>query len=202
MINTSATPEHIEGNDAITALGRIAAPNPSRLNAAASVVLLGSAQGMTILAHENVLNRLTRTPNEAPRGMLPTSEYFEPTKDFSFNGEPIERGRVYVAPPDRHIEIRGETIALTSGPREHRVRPSVDVLFRSAAACRGERVIGVVLSGALSDGAAGLADIRAAGGVTIVQDPSEAQTPSMPLAAIERTPVQFVLPAGEIGVRR
>jgi glyoxylase-like metal-dependent hydrolase (beta-lactamase superfamily II) len=89
VINTSATREHIEGNDAITALGRTAAPNPSRLNAAANVVLLGSAQGMTILAHENVLNRLTRPPDAAPRGMLPTSEYFEPTKDFSFNGEPI-----------------------------------------------------------------------------------------------------------------
>jgi glyoxylase-like metal-dependent hydrolase (beta-lactamase superfamily II) len=88
VINTSAAREHIEGNDAIAALGQAAA-GPSQLNAAASVVLLGSAQGMTILAHENVLNRLTRAPDAVPRGMLPTSEYFEPTKDFSFNGEPI-----------------------------------------------------------------------------------------------------------------
>jgi len=85
VINTSATREHIEGNDAIAALGRTGTSQP---NAAANVVLLGSAQGMTILSHENVLNRLTHA-TDVPRGMLPTSEYFEPTKDFSFNGEPV-----------------------------------------------------------------------------------------------------------------
>ena len=89
VINTSATREHIEGNDAIAALSRTAVAGPARPNAAANAVLLGSAQGMTILAHENVLNRLTHAPDAVPRGMLPTSEYFEPTKDFSFNGEPI-----------------------------------------------------------------------------------------------------------------
>jgi glyoxylase-like metal-dependent hydrolase (beta-lactamase superfamily II) len=92
LINTSGTREHIEGNDAIAALGSTAAAGPSRTNAAPSVVLLGSAQGMTILAHQNVLNRLARTidtDDQVTRGMLPTSTYFEPTKDFSFNGEPI-----------------------------------------------------------------------------------------------------------------
>ena len=92
VISTSATREHIEGNDAITTLTQTAVAGPSRPNTAPSVVLLGSAQGMTILAHENVLNRLTRaidTDDAVPRGVLPTSTYFEPTKDFSFNGEPI-----------------------------------------------------------------------------------------------------------------
>jgi cyclase len=92
VINTSATREHIAGNDAVAALVRTAMAGPSRTNAAPSVVLLGSAEGMTILAHENVLNRLTRaidTDDAVTRGMLPTSTYFEPTKDFSFNGEPI-----------------------------------------------------------------------------------------------------------------
>jgi glyoxylase-like metal-dependent hydrolase (beta-lactamase superfamily II) len=91
VINTSATREHIEGNEASAALGRTAVAGRSQLNSASSVVLLGSAQGMTILAHETVLNRLTRATGAdgVPRGMLPTSEYFEPTKDFSFNGEPI-----------------------------------------------------------------------------------------------------------------
>jgi glyoxylase-like metal-dependent hydrolase (beta-lactamase superfamily II) len=92
VINTSAAREHIAGNDAVAALGRTAAAGPSRTNAAPSVVLLGSAQGMTILAHANVLNRLTRaidTDDAVTRDMLPTSTYFEPTKDFSFNGEPI-----------------------------------------------------------------------------------------------------------------
>jgi glyoxylase-like metal-dependent hydrolase (beta-lactamase superfamily II) len=92
VINTSATREHIAGNDAIAVLGRTAAAGPPRTNTAPSVVLLGSAQGMTILAHENVLNRLTRaidTDDAVTRGLLPTSTYYEPTKDFSFNGEPI-----------------------------------------------------------------------------------------------------------------
>ena len=92
VISTSATREHIEGNDAIAALSQTAVGGASRLNTAPSVVLLGSAQGMTILAHEKVLNLLTRaidTDDAVPRGVLPTSTYFEPSKDFSFNGEPI-----------------------------------------------------------------------------------------------------------------
>jgi glyoxylase-like metal-dependent hydrolase (beta-lactamase superfamily II) len=102
VINTSATREHIEGNEAIGALGRAGAP-PT--NAAANVVLLGSAQGMTILSHENVLNRLARA-DDVPRGMLPTSEYFEPTKDFSFNGEPV----VVYHMPNAHSD--GDSIVL------------------------------------------------------------------------------------------
>jgi glyoxylase-like metal-dependent hydrolase (beta-lactamase superfamily II) len=91
VINTSATREHIEGNEPIAALDRTAGTNAPQLNAPTNAVLLGSARGMTILAHENVLNRLTEAADPATvrRGMLPTSEYFEPTKDFSFNGEPI-----------------------------------------------------------------------------------------------------------------
>jgi cyclase len=90
VINTSATGDHIAGNESIAA--RSQTPGAaSRQSAAANPVLLGTAQGMTILAHTNVLNRLTRAMDDdsVPRSVLPTSEYFEPTKDFSFNGEPI-----------------------------------------------------------------------------------------------------------------
>ncbi len=90
VVSTSDAREHIAGNEAIAALGQ-APGGASRQSAAANPVLLGSAQGMTILAHENVLNRLTQGTGAAavPRSVLPTSEYYQPTKDFSFNGEPI-----------------------------------------------------------------------------------------------------------------
>ncbi len=90
VVSTSDAREHIAGNEAIASLGQPPG-SESRQRAASNPVLLGSAQGMTILAHENVLNRLTRATGAAAiaRAVLPTSEYFEPTKDFSFNGEPI-----------------------------------------------------------------------------------------------------------------
>ena len=90
VVSTSDAREHIAGNEAIASLGQ-APGGASRQGAAANPVLLGSAQGMTILAHENVLNRLTQATGGAavPRSVLPTSEYYQPTKDFSFNGEPI-----------------------------------------------------------------------------------------------------------------
>jgi two-component system chemotaxis response regulator CheB len=116
-----------------------------------------------------------------------------------FNGELAVPGTVYIAPPDRHLVLRDGSVALTRGPRENRARPAVDVLFRSAAGTPGIRVVGVVLSGGLADGAAGLAAIRRAGGVAIVQDPKEAFSPSMPESAIARGPVDYVLSVDEIG---
>jgi glyoxylase-like metal-dependent hydrolase (beta-lactamase superfamily II) len=91
VINTSATRDHIAGNQAIAALGRAMPGDTLPQRAASSPVLLGSAQGMTILAHENVLNRLTAATgaDAVLRDVLPTSEYYEPSKDFSFNGEPV-----------------------------------------------------------------------------------------------------------------
>ncbi len=90
------------------------------------------------------------------------------------DGEAIRPGRVYVALPDFHLRLEQGEIRITHGPQENGNRPSVDVLFRSAAAAYGPRVIGVVLSGMLSDGALGLRYIDRAGGVTMVQEPSEA----------------------------
>jgi two-component system, chemotaxis family, protein-glutamate methylesterase/glutaminase len=115
------------------------------------------------------------------------------------NGETLRRGRVYVAPPDHHLMIDTERVLVTHGPRENHFRPSVDVLFRSAAYHFGSRAIGVVLSGALSDGSSGLFAIRRLGGVAVIQDPEEAAYSSMPLSAMRRVDIDYALPAAEIG---
>jgi two-component system chemotaxis response regulator CheB len=99
---------------------------------------------------------------------------------------------VYVAPPDRHLMIEGNHVRITRGPKECRARPSVDVLFRSAALAFGPRVIGVILTGALDDGTAGLWQIKDRNGLAFVQDPDEANHSSMPVSAIEHIKVDFV----------
>jgi two-component system chemotaxis response regulator CheB len=108
------------------------------------------------------------------------------------DGQPIEPRRVYVAVPDHHLLLEHGRIRVTRGPRENRFRPAVDPLFRSAAYVYGSRVIGVVLTGALDDGTAGLWTIKLRGGTAIVQDPGEALHPSMPRNALENVEVDHV----------
>ncbi|HYV13640.1 MAG TPA: chemotaxis protein CheB [Pyrinomonadaceae bacterium] len=96
------------------------------------------------------------------------------------DGEPIKRGRVYVAPPDQHLIIEAGSARLVHGPKENLHRPSIDALFRSAARWAGPRVIGVVLTGARDDGKVGMRAVQQRGGITIVQNPLEAPFPSMP----------------------
>jgi two-component system chemotaxis response regulator CheB len=117
------------------------------------------------------------------------------------SGEPLERGTVYVAPPDRHLLIEDGRLRLTQGPRENRVRPCIDTLFRSAAVDLGPRVIGVVLSGTLDDGTAGLWAVKDRGGVAIAQQPDDAEYPDMPQSAIAHVAVDHVLRVADMGGR-
>jgi two-component system chemotaxis response regulator CheB len=111
---------------------------------------------------------------------------------------PVRNGTIYVAPPDRHLFLSGDHIHLSRGPKEGLHRPSINVTLRSAAAAYGNRVIGVLLSGMLDDGAAGIWEIGRRGGVTIVQDPSEAEFPSMPLNALNDAIVHHTAKAARI----
>jgi two-component system chemotaxis response regulator CheB len=118
---------------------------------------------------------------------------------YAVHDTPILPGRIYLAPPGRHLRIERSRVRLSAGPRENRHRPSADVLFRSAALAYGPRVIGVVATGHLDDGSSGLAAIKARGGLAVVQDPADALAPSMPRSAIDATDVDFILPLEEIG---
>jgi two-component system chemotaxis response regulator CheB len=111
------------------------------------------------------------------------------------NGEPIVSGRVYVAPPDFHLMLARTGIRLVRGARENGNRPAIDPMFRSAAIAFGPRVIGVILTGNLDDGTSGLAVIKRRGGLSVVQDPTDALCPSMPASAIEHVSVDRVVPS-------
>jgi len=110
----------------------------------------------------------------------------------------IEKGTIYVAPPDCHMIVEGEFLRVIQGPRENLHRPAIDPLFRSAASCHGRRVIGIILTGSLDDGTAGLMLVRARGGAAIVQDPKDALFSSMPQSALEQVPDALVLPLQKI----
>ncbi|WP_407150628.1 chemotaxis protein CheB [Bradyrhizobium sp. ORS 86] len=115
------------------------------------------------------------------------------------SGMVIENGHVYLAAPDHHLLIHNGHIMLGRGPRENLVRPAIDPLFRSAALHYGPRVIGVVLSGLLSDGATGLTAIKRCGGLAVVQDPKDAISDEMPLRALEATTVDLCVPSARLG---
>ena len=114
------------------------------------------------------------------------------------DGESIQKGRAYVAPPDHHLLLHDGEMTLSKGPRENRQRPSVDALFRSAARAYRSRVIAVILTGALDDGAAGAFAVKRRGGVVIVQDPQTALFPSMPENARRAAPADYSLPVTKI----
>lgn len=118
------------------------------------------------------------------------------TAVHAVDGEPLLHGRIYVAPPGRHLLVKRASVRAVNGPNENGHRPAVDPLFRSAARAHGRRAIGVILSGTLDDGTAGLYAIKQRGGAALVQDPAEALFDGMPLSAIEHVAVDFI---GDVG---
>jgi two-component system, chemotaxis family, protein-glutamate methylesterase/glutaminase len=163
----------------VEALRMLAAGLPAELPVAVLVVLHVSSTGRSVLA--DILDRVS------PLRCTPAKD-----------GEAIAAGRVYVAPPNCHLVLEDGHVRLTLGPRENGHRPAVDPLFRSAARAFGGRCCGVILSGTRDDGTIGLAAIKRAGGVAIVQDPQEAPYPGMPESAIANVAVDAVLPVAEI----
>ncbi|MCE5243755.1 MAG: chemotaxis protein CheB [Syntrophobacteraceae bacterium] len=142
-----------------------------------------------------VLHMLPNGRNELPKilsreGRLPAG--------FAVDGDPIEHGRIYVAPPDLHMILKQDSVRLIRGPHENRTRPAIDPLFRSAAQFHGGRAVGVILTGMLDDGTAGLRLLKSCGGIAIVQDPADADYPSMPGSARSQVDVDYVLPLKDI----
>ena len=123
-------------------------------------------------------------------GPLPTSH--------ARQGDAIRPGHIYVAPPDHHLLLQDGRIHLTRGPRENWARPSIDPLFRSAARAYGHLTIGVILTGMLNDGTAGLVAIRKAGGIAVVQDPTDAAAPDMPWSALRHAGADYRVPLDRI----
>lgn len=117
---------------------------------------------------------------------------------FPKNDDTFTSGKIYVGPPDHHFLIDKNRIRLTRGPKENRFRPAIDPLFRSAARAYGSRVVGVILTGGLDDGTAGLQIVKRLGGTAIVQDPNEAYAPSMPTSAMTHVAVDYCLRIDQI----
>jgi two-component system chemotaxis response regulator CheB len=114
------------------------------------------------------------------------------------HGMSIVSGQIYVAPPDHHLTVQDSEVVLTLGPKVNRHRPAIDPLFESAAQAYGNRLVGVVLTGYLDDGTAGLVAIKARGGIAIVQDPEDAVVPNMPRNALRHVEADYCVPLVEI----
>jgi two-component system chemotaxis response regulator CheB len=164
----------------VQALQALVSQLPPELPASVLVVLHLMSAGTSVL--DSILGRA---------GDLPVSQ--------ARDGEPLERGHIYVAPPDFHMLLRGPNIHLSAGPRENGHRPAIDPLFRSAARAYGRRVVGVILSGTLDDGTDGLAMIKSRGGATVVQDPDDAAYGDMPRNAIDYVGPDRIEPLARMG---
>jgi len=164
----------------VEALRQLVASLPADLPASVLVVL--HVPAFTPSALPSILGRAGRLPAATAR-----------------HGEPLRHGRIYVARPGHHLLVDDDAVALSRGPTENGHRPGIDVLFRSAAIARGAAVTGVLLSGMLDDGVAGMRAIAGRGGRTIVQDPDDAMYPAMPRNAMLALEPNHVLPAADIG---
>jgi len=166
----------------IAALSRLLSLLPADLDAAIFIAQHLSPTAPSILP--DLLDRSSRLPAAVAR-----------------EGEAIRLGRIYVAAPDRHLLLRPGLILSRRGPQENRTRPAINALFRSAALAYGAQVVGVVLTGLLDDGTDGLIMIKAAGGTSVVQDPDEAEWPSMPRNALQRDHVDHCLRLDDLAER-
>ncbi|WNG34943.1 chemotaxis protein CheB [Archangium violaceum] len=164
----------------VEALSSLVAQLPGDLRATVLVVLHVSAQHRSFLPE--ILSRKGPLPAHHPR-----------------DGEPLQQGRIYVAPNDKHLLVEPERVRVMRGPMENGHRPAVDPLFRSAAAAFGPRVVGVVLTGALDCGTSGLLAVKKEGGLAVVQDPRDAFCPDMPRSALEFVKVDHCVPLKELG---
>lgn len=165
------------GVEALTQIvGRLSAD----IKAAIFVVIHVSPDSTGLLP--NILNR---------RSAVPAIE--------AQDGASIKHGLIYVAPPDRHLIFENDVMRVVRGPKHNRYRPAIDLLFRTAARNYGERVVGVVLTGFLDDGSSGLLAIENAGGITVVQDPDDAEVASMPRSALLQVQPDYCVPISEIG---
>ncbi len=164
----------------VDALAAAIATLPATVDAAVLVVLHVSPRGPSVLPE--IIERASGLPTH-----------------HATDGEKLRAGHVYVAPPDRHLTIRGDVIRVTDGPKENGARPAVDVLFRSIADSYRERAIAVVLTGMLDDGTAGAIAVKRRGGFVVVQDPSDAMFPAMPASAVRYAAPDHVAPVREIG---
>jgi two-component system chemotaxis response regulator CheB len=162
----------------VETLTQLVAHLPEDLPAAVFVVLHISPDAPSVLGR--ILSRSGPLPARAAQ-----------------DDEPIQHGRIYVAPPDHHMLVKQGYVSVVRGPKENRPRPAIDPLFRSAAAAYRSRVIGVVLTGLLDDGTAGMLAVKRCGGTAIVQDPEEALYPDMPRSVLETMQVDYVIPVAE-----
>jgi two-component system chemotaxis response regulator CheB len=161
------------------ALKQLISELPKNLKAAVLVVLHIPAEHESFLA--DTFGRKAKVPVHS-----------------AVNGDVIKVGHVYIAVPDYHLRVDKDHIVLDHGPKHNFHRPAVDTLFTSAANSYGPRAVGVILTGALDDGTAGMIDIKRRGGLCVVQDPSDAANPSMPASALETVEIDHCVPLSKM----
>ncbi len=180
-------------------------PRLARIDAIAIGTSAGGVEALSVLlpalrrGHRAAVFVVLHVPRQRPSLLV---DVFQPKCEVivseAVDKEPVLPGRVYFAPPDYHMLIDGPLIAMSADPPVNFSRPSIDVLFESAADEYRDRLLGIILTGASHDGAAGLARIRDAGGLTIVQEPLEALVPTMSEGALERTSAHARLTLAQI----
>lgn len=165
----------------LNAMSELVSQLPEGINAAVFIVLHLSKVGLG----DFLVNRLQK--------------YTTYTCAVATDKETVQTDHIYIVPPDQHLLVKDDRIIIGQGPAENRWRPSIDVLFRSAAVCYGNRVTGIILTGYLNDGTSGMSAIRSCGGTCIVQYPNQAEYPDMPLSVLESMEVDYCVPLNKMG---